>query len=347
MSALNILHSVDDPEGLGDKLPGSVDDPEGLGAKLPGRTVNVSCQIASGLAWLNMHYIAAMGKIGLQYNPGCFVAGMLRMRIQPPPINGEKAPIQAVTALIYHTSKIMLTGASNVYVARSAAWEFVRLLNKCVNIPAIVYNFRIENIVCNYYLNFKVCLTAFAESEKKMVCTYDAENFPAAVYRFGKKFAALVNGSGRIIITGSRDRAVTAEKYDMLYKKLSKFRISSDTPPSDNAVTLFKRKSRPARMEDRESSYMNMNQQVTMLFKSFDEYDLEKIDEDAPEFGIKNLLHKYDTVRPIPVTLSAGRTHSNMPALRASASSLSTNVNKNAQRPIKRCRKDIMELEST
>jgi TATA-box binding protein (TBP) (component of TFIID and TFIIIB) len=308
MSALNILHSTDDPDGLGDKLPG--------------RTVNVSCQIASGLAWLNMHYIAALGQIGLQYNPGCFVAGMLRMLVQPPPINGVKSPMQVVTALIYHTSKIMLTGASNPYVARSAAWEFMRLMNTRVGItPAIVYNFRIENIVCNFYLKFKVCLTAFAESEGKGLCSYNAKKFPAAIYRFGLKYAALVNSTGRIIITGSRDRANIAQKYDMLYKKLEQFRIPDTIEGSDDTtVALHKRQAASTHMDDRETSYMIMNKQVTMLFKSFDEYELEKIDEDAPEFGIKKLLHDYDAVRPIPITLAPGKRHSNLPAPRPPSS---------------------------
>lgn len=301
MSALNILHSPNDPEGLGDKLPG--------------RTVNVSCQIASGLAWLNMHYIAALGQIGLQYNPGCFVAGMLRMRVEPPPIKGVKAPIQVVTALIYHTSKIMLTGASNAYVARSAAWMFMRLLNTRVDIPAIVYNFRIENIVCNYYLKFKVDLTAFSISEGKMMCSYVPKRFPAAIYRFGEKFAALVNRTGRIIITGSRDREKTALNYDILYEKLCRFRLPDEvTHGGKQETVLYKRPAAVTNMvEDRETSYMNMNKQVTMLFRSFDEYELQNIAADAPEFGIMQLLQDHDDHRPIPITLAPGKRHSNLP----------------------------------
>lgn len=298
MSALNILYSPGDPEGEGEKLPG--------------RTVNVSCLIAINLEWLNMQRIAALGGIGLQYNPGCFVAGMLRMRVRPPPYSyGKEAPMQVVTALIYHTSNIMLTGASNVYVARSAAWLFCRLLNERINIPAIVYNFRVENIVCNFYLRFKVNLPAFAASEGTMRCSYDPDSFPAAIYYFGHKFAALVNGTGRIIITGSRDQENTAQKYDILYDKLCKFREPYN-PSGIFAIgelaagasrELANYKAPKMKAKDRQASYMEMNAQFTMLMQSFTEHDIERIDEDAPEFGIMPFIRNYDAHRPVPPTV--------------------------------------------
>lgn len=273
------------------------------GGALPGRTVNIAAQIAIDLKWLNMARIAALDGIGMQYNPASFVAAILRLVVHLPGERGELPETQIVAALIYHTSKIVLTGASNEYGTRTAAWMFVSLLRQRLKIPAIVYNFTVENIVCNYYLQFKVDLVRFAKREGKL-CKYFPDRFPAVVYKFGEKFAALVNKTGRVIVTGSRSRDISLSSYKMLREKLLAYSVQEPTDSTVAHIGMPEPSEQMRNLMDRHDSYMKMTSLVEQLVTSFTSFDLERIDETAPEMGVMTALRDYDTLRPLPSALA-------------------------------------------
>lgn len=240
-----------------------------------GLTVNVAAQYRLELQQLNSRRIAVLADLGLGYNPKRFVAGTGRVRVYPPGYrHGDRriAP-QDVTALLYHTSKVVLTGASNEYMARDSAWAQTFMLHRRLGVPVKMSAFRIENIVCNFFLGYEVDLAKFKESEGSLV-DYNPQCFPAAIYSLNKRFTVLVNYTGKLIITGSRDRNASIKYYGALYEKLLPFK-------TDNADI-------PCCAQD--NSIHEMAKIYRQLQQSFySEEDLTAIERHDPSFGIGDL----------------------------------------------------------
>lgn len=197
-----------------------------------GRTVNVAAQMTLGLEKLNMRGLVMGKDLGLGQNQKRFVASMVRIRISPPHWGDEeKPPPQDVTALVYHTSNVVLTGASNEYMARNAAWMLTLMLRR-EGIPARMHNFQIENIVTKFKLGFQVDLHAFSR-DMGLLVAYDPDTFPAAIYRSdggagrNHKLTVLVNYTGSLVITGSKDRNDSVRHYVEVRDILVRYRIDA------------------------------------------------------------------------------------------------------------------------
>lgn len=237
-----------------------------------GLTVNVAAQYRLELQRLNSRRIAVLADLGIGYNPKRFVAGTGRVRVYPPGYrHGDRRIVpQDVTALLYHTSKVVLTGASNEYMARNSAWAQAFMLHRRLGIPVRMSAFRIENIVCNFFLGYEVDLAKFKQDEGSLV-KYEPENFPAAIYSPNKRFTVLVNYTGKLIITGSRDRSASIEYYGIFYDKLLPYKTTSPDAPR----------------KMKESSYHEMAEIYRELQQRFySEEDLDAIDKHDPSFGI-------------------------------------------------------------
>lgn len=124
--------------------------------------MNVTAQFNLGLDYLNIKYLVYLKNLGLGQNLKKFVAGLVRIRVYPPHWWSEGHPVpQDVAVLLFHTGKVMLPGASNEYMARTAAWHLVYML-RAQGIPARMTNFRIETIVASFKLGFQLDVFKFA-----------------------------------------------------------------------------------------------------------------------------------------------------------------------------------------
>lgn len=161
MSALNIL-----------QIPGAPPDiPKGM-------SVNVVAQFSLGLEKFDTNHISAIEDIGLSFNKKRFVAATYLIKTKCPyrQMLGEIPVTQDVTALIFHTSKVVLIGASNAHVARDVAYNLVYLLHQRMPIPITMSDFRVENIVASFFLGFEVDLYRFVRDEE-VFCQYEPEDF--------------------------------------------------------------------------------------------------------------------------------------------------------------------------
>jgi TATA-box binding protein (TBP) (component of TFIID and TFIIIB) len=192
---------------------------------LPGRMVNVAAHTNItmpdrhvNVGNLNVGFLATLGNIGMKYNKAQFGAGQVCIRIYLSMADGEVVP-EVVTVLVFESGKLIFTGGENEYVTLNGAHQFAMLLGSVLERPIAIGFFSVNNIVFNYFLQFQVRLREFSEAEGVM-CKYVPDDFPAIIYRFSDKFAALINYTGRVIITGSRSRELTAQAYGTLYRKL-------------------------------------------------------------------------------------------------------------------------------
>lgn len=208
------------------------------GKKIVGSIVNIAAYFHLGLAGICVESVAAQNLCS--YNSRVFGAGTVRFRMNLPPnhYTGDfeadiatllkesgfdsqeefeeacriaeenlepppkiKYPHQNVTSLLFNSTRVVLIGASNEYIARNGASRLVHMLCKCMGIPARLTDFRIVNIVTTFALGFQVDLDMLAK-EEGCAAEYDPISFPAVIMPSGTKMALLVNYTGNCILTG-------------------------------------------------------------------------------------------------------------------------------------------------
>lgn len=157
-------------------------------------TVNVvgTCNLGVGLNLLMLAQ-ERRWELPVKFNPDKFAAITF---------NFESSGITQMTALIFSTGNVVLTGAVSEEQSRDAAWDLALYFN-WLGIPARVCHFKIRNMVSSLRLGFEVDLYALQEGLGDRVC-YEPWKFPAAVVRstFDEKEVTLVYISGGVVLTG-------------------------------------------------------------------------------------------------------------------------------------------------
>lgn len=165
-------------------------------------TVNVGCQ-------LNLKSIAVQAR-NAEYNPKRFVAVIMRIR-EP-----------KATALVFQSGKIVVTGAKNEIDCRVAARKFCRIIQKIGYSHVRFMDFTIQNIVASADVLFPIKLETLC-NENSDYASYEPELFPGLIYRMiTPKVVLLVFVSGKIIITGAKDRIQVYEAFENLFPILLK-----------------------------------------------------------------------------------------------------------------------------
>lgn len=274
-----------------------------------GLSVNVTAQFRLNLDKINITRLAVMADLGLGYNPKRFVASPGRIRVYLPTTRDgfkNEPEHQDVTALLYHTSRVVLTGASNEFVARNSAHLMTFMLHQRLQFPVTMNSFRVENVVSNFFLGYELNLNKFASDEGDLV-HYEPDVFPAAIYRAWVGRTVLINRTGKLIITGARDRDESIGYYHKLYDKLLHYREESGVLAIQNGsgsalevsniFTAGKHGvvSRYQNMIGSENRFQpsdrdKMLSVYNVLRESFfSEVDIDKVDELDESFGISEL----------------------------------------------------------
>ena len=128
------------------------------------------------------------------------------------------------TALVYSNGKVMVTGSRSEDDARTACKKVAVIVSKC-NHPNVRFaEFKIENIVASTDVRFPVRLEGLAY-EHRASCSYEPELFPGLVYRLLEpKISLLIFVSGKVVITGGRNREDIITAFKSIYPVLHKYR---------------------------------------------------------------------------------------------------------------------------
>lgn len=190
--------------------------------------MNVAAQFSLGKHTYNMEKIVLLKGMGFSRNTQRFTASICRIRVYPPHFGSGPLPTpQVVSALVYYTGKVVLTGASNPEMAIMAAWNLTHLFNSH-GIPASMTNFQTENIVAKFHTGFRVDLDSFKEEQGNLV-EYEPETFTAAIYKgFSRdktSFTVLVYKTGSLVVIGSRSRAEAISRYVAICDMLQAHRL--------------------------------------------------------------------------------------------------------------------------
>jgi transcription initiation factor TFIID TATA-box-binding protein len=146
----------------------------------------------------------------VEYNPRKFNALILRTR-KP-----------RVTALIFHTGKIVVVGATCVRESEEGAAKVAKLISGKTSQLA---DFSLQNIAASSHVNYRVNLEELSECKRGFV-VFEPELFtPAAKMRYkkDKNLIALIFRSGKLIYTGTIEFSDIVDFHDYLSRMLLKF----------------------------------------------------------------------------------------------------------------------------
>mmetsp|Transcript_487 Transcript_487/g.688 ORF Transcript_487/g.688 Transcript_487/m.688 type:complete len:240 (-) Transcript_487:258-977(-) len=166
-------------------------------------TLNLDCK-------LDLKSIALKAR-NAEYNPKRFAAVIMRIR-EP-----------KTTALIFASGKMVCTGAKSEELSRVAARKYARIIQK-LDFPAHFKDFKIQNIVGSCDVKFFIQLEGLAFTHSKF-CSYDPEIFPGLIYKMrSPKIVLLIFVSGKIVLTGAKERAQIYEAFENIYPVLYSFK---------------------------------------------------------------------------------------------------------------------------
>uniref|UniRef100_A0A3Q3QIP2 TATA box-binding protein-like 2 n=1 Tax=Monopterus albus TaxID=43700 RepID=A0A3Q3QIP2_MONAL len=163
-------------------------------------TVNLGCP-------LDLKFIALQAR-NAEYNPKRFAAVIMRIR-EP-----------RTTALIFSSGKMVCTGAKSEEQSRLAARKYARVVQK-LGFPARFLDFKIQNMVASCDVCFPIRLEGMVLTHQH----YEPELFPGLIYRMVKpRIVLLIFVSGKVVLTGAKERAEIYEAFENIYPILRGFR---------------------------------------------------------------------------------------------------------------------------
>ena len=164
---------------------------------------NVVATFNLGVDHLDLRAIA-LEKAFIEYNPQKFAAATIRIR----------SP--RTTALAFASGNMVCTGAKTELESRLAGRKYVRILQKN-GIPVSFRNFKIQNIVASAEVPHTLKLLELSRAFGPYV-SYEPDLFPGLVFRKTEpKLVFLLFRSGKIVITGAKNREEIASTFKSLF----------------------------------------------------------------------------------------------------------------------------------
>ena len=168
-------------------------------------TANLKCV-------LDLREIALKAK-NAEYNPKKFAAVI--MRIKEP----------KTTALIFSSGKMVCTGARTEEDSKQASRIYAKIIVK-LGFPAKFSEFKVQNIVASCDAKFPIRLEGLA-SEYLKFCSYEPEMFPGLIFHMlDPKIVLLIFVSGKIVLTGAKNREDIYKAYNNILPILMQFKKS-------------------------------------------------------------------------------------------------------------------------
>ncbi|NWR36687.1 TBPL2 protein, partial [Tachuris rubrigastra] len=130
------------------------------------------------------------------------------------------------TALIFSSGKMVCTGAKSEEQSRLAARKYARVVQK-LGFPAKFLDFKIQNMVGSCDVRFPIRLEGLVLTHQQF-CSYEPELFPGLIYRMVKpRIVLLIFVSGKVVLTGAKDRSEIYEAFENIYPILKGFQKPS------------------------------------------------------------------------------------------------------------------------
>lgn len=180
-------------------------------------TVNLGCR-------LDLKEIAQHAR-NAEYNPKRFAAVIMRIR-EP-----------KTTALIFASGKMVCTGAKSEEDARTAARKYAKIIQK-LGFQATFKEFKIQNIVGSVDVKFPIRLEGMVTTHGQFA-NYEPELFPGLIFRMVlPKVVLLIFVSGKVVLTGAKQRQDIYTAFENIYPILLSFRKGGAQPAAAAAALM-------------------------------------------------------------------------------------------------------------
>jgi transcription initiation factor TFIID TATA-box-binding protein len=171
---------------------------------------NVVSTVSLGVQ-LDLKRIALKAR-NAEYNPRRFAAVIMRIRDPK------------TTALIFSSGKMVITGAKSEESSKIACKKYARILQRLGYGHAKFIDFKIQNIVASCDIRFPIRLESLAHAHSQF-CSYEPELFPGLIYRMiTPKVVLLVFVSGKLVLTGAKERKDIYQAFSNIYAVLCLFK---------------------------------------------------------------------------------------------------------------------------
>lgn len=135
------------------------------------------------------------------------------------------------TALIFSSGKMVCTGAKSEELSKDAAKKYSKAIKK-VGFDVNMQDFKIQNIVGSCDVGFPISLESLSHAHDKF-STYEPELFPGLIYRMATpKIVLLIFASGKIVLTGAKNKSDITDAFENIYPVLKKFKKKTPKPSS-------------------------------------------------------------------------------------------------------------------
>ena len=193
-------------------------------------TANLGCE-------LKLRQIALQAR-NAEYNPKRFAAVI--MRIKEP----------KTTALIFSSGKMVCTGAKSEEDSKKASRKYAKII-KSLGFPVEFKEFKVQNIVGSCDVQFQISLSKLNiqlgkfnnspnspnNKNKKYICHYEPEIFPGLIYHMlDPEIVLLIFVSGKIVLTGAKEREEIYEAFRKIYPVLHKYKHENKNKISNKAL---------------------------------------------------------------------------------------------------------------
>ena len=193
-------------------------------------TANLGCT-------LRLRQIALQAR-NAEYNPKRFAAVIMRIR-EP-----------KTTALIFSSGKMVCTGAKSEEDSKKASRKYAKII-RSLGFPVDFKDFKVQNIVGSCDVKFQISLSKLNiqlgklyngtdngnNKNKKYICHYEPEIFPGLIYHnIDPEIVLLIFVSGKIVLTGAKERAQIYEAFRKIYPVLYKFRLENKSGKSNKVL---------------------------------------------------------------------------------------------------------------
>lgn len=140
------------------------------------------------------------------------------------------------TALIFSSGKMVCTGAKSEELSKDAAKKYAKAVKK-VGFEVNMQDFKIQNIVGSCDVRFPISLEGLNNAHA-VYSQYEPELFPGLIYRMvSPKVVLLIFASGKIVLTGAKNKSDISVAYENIYPVLKKFKKKNAQirpPPQQN-----------------------------------------------------------------------------------------------------------------
>ncbi len=125
-----------------------------------------------------------------------------------------------LTALVFSTGKMVITGAKSTQMLIKGFKRILRLFYKHGILITGKPRVQIQNVVASANLNAEVNLEIAAEQLDNVM--YEPEQFPGLIYKMNEpRVVLLIFSSGKMVITGAKSEEEVAQAVKNIYAKLS------------------------------------------------------------------------------------------------------------------------------